>query len=168
MSVHFSFELTISSASTSPFNTASPRSSWFGPRDQTSPSRCFLSYNISHVDHRDPYSSPVVIIAIGPSKVPFPIHKGKLEQLTTFFDIHGGPANTPSPLDAGSPSAVGSDGVVVLRSEDADTEVKAEWDGGESNNAGEIKKPPDFAIVDRFHTVGAFRIVSNLHCGLWL
>jgi hypothetical protein len=116
-----------------------------------------------------PYSSKVVTIAIGPSKTPFSIHKGKLEE-TSFFEIHGGPVNTPSPQDAGTPSDVGSagsDGVFVPRpgDGDGDTPMKTEGDDVEGNGgdgAGVMPngKPADFAIIDRFHTVGAFKIVS--------
>jgi hypothetical protein len=117
-----------------------------------------------------PYSSKVVTIAIGPSKTPFSIHKGKLEE-TSFFEIHGGPVNTPSPQDAGTPSDVGSagsDGIFVPQpgDGDGDTPMKAEENdmeanGGDGAGAMPNGKPADFAIIDRFHTVGAFKIVSS-------
>jgi hypothetical protein len=125
----------------------------------------FLGINRLH----SPYSSKVVTIAIGPSKTPFSIHKGKLEE-TSFFEIHGGPVHTPSLQDAGSPSDVDSadsDGVFVPQpgDGDGDTPMKAEVDdmevnGGDGAGAMPNGKPADFAIIDRFHTVGAFKIVS--------
>ena len=59
-----------------------------------------------------------------------------------------------------------SEGVFVPQSsESSDTPLKRVDGEAVKNDAEDAQDPaPDYTIVDRFHTVGAFKIVSLLKC----
>jgi len=72
--------------------------------------------------------------------------------------------NTPSPQQSATPSEADSEGVFVPVPESEDTAMKIEYgeaNANVGNEAGEERSSKaDYVIVDRFHTVGAFKIVS--------
>ena len=89
-----------------------------------------------------------------------------MEILTSFFDIHGGPLNTPTRHSSAPPSEASSDGVIVPLSEDGDVLMKNEDGDQVAGGDNEVKETADYTIVDRFHTSGAFKVVSLPQVGV--